>query len=184
MYIKKEYLIEELVFDCDIMNRLDKIQNITKKNNFFEVNNNKITRFSKKIFAKTITSLPTKFQLYELAKFLDICFSEHLVHGDIHRKNIILHEGKLHLIDWEPSLRQILLNKNVLMYTAPWIDPKDKNNKELTVRTDLMCFHKLISKNKIDYYFYQDKKWDNLLNFCLSGKIPFASLLNEQQEIK
>lgn len=183
MYITKEYFIDNLIScNTDLNERFEKVQNLTNNQNFFSIKEDKVIRYSKKIKGNTIKSRPGIEQLVELAKFLDNCFSEKLVHGDIHNKNIILQENKLYLIDWEPSLRQIFLNKNVLMYTAPWIDPEDKQNKELTPRTDLLCFHKLISAKSTHYSFYQTTTWNNLLNLCLSSIIPFSTILNQPKE--
>lgn len=68
------------------------------------------------------------------------------IHGDINKKNILLSDSKLYLIDLEPSLKQIKRGVDKLMFTPPYISLNDLRNGQLSVETD-----------KIGFYFFTEK---------------------------
>lgn len=170
----KHYPTDNLLCSKDYLEwRINKIEHITKKNVFFTKHHNTITRHSIKYPNNNEKKLKP-CHINELASFLDYCYNEGLVHGDIHKKNIVTFDEKVFLIDWEPSLYQIIRNQNSLMVTQPWIDFEDKIKKEITFRTDLLCFFKLF--NPVNSLFFKSSKWKNLQIKAFNSKIPFTFL--------
>lgn len=178
MYITKKYLKSNLTLGIsEVFNRMKIIEIATKGLTLFEEQDNFIIRKSLKIEGYKPKYL-TKEQLEQLAKKLDYFYELGLIHGDLHFKNLIVSNNEVHIIDWEPSLKQLMGNMNTLMYTAPWIDPEDKKNRILTLKTDLMCFYKIKTNKKFNYFLQND--WLYLKEKIKNVKMPFTSLNQEK----
>ncbi len=180
MYLLKSYKIHELLDEPSYVEwRKSTISEITEEKVTFKEDNNQLIRKSLKIKGFKPTEI-SNTQLKQLADYFDLCYSRKLVHGDLHKKNLISDGNNIFVIDWEPSLRQIILNKNTLMFTAPWIDPIDLKNKELTHNTDLMCFLKLI--NNINKSYFYTENWESLKKKAFCSKLPFNFTLKYHTE--
>ncbi len=177
MYIKK-YLLSSLTSTKDeIFGRMELIQKATGNQIVFEVKDDYILRKSKPIKGEKPKFL-TEEQLSNLAKQMDYFSNLGLIHGDLHFKNLLVNNEEIYIIDWEPSLEQMIGNLNTLMYTGPWIDPEDKENRELTINTDLLCFYRLKTNKKLHYF--KENDWFLLKNMAKNDKIPFTFLNKEQ----
>ncbi len=177
MYIKK-YLLSSLTSSKDeIFGRIELIQKATDNQIIFEINDDYILRKSKPIKGEKPKFLNEE-HLSKLAKKMDYFSSLGLTHGDLHFKNLLVHKEEVYIIDWEPSLEQMIGNLNTLMYTGPWIDQEDKKTRELTINTDLMCFYRLKTHSKLSYF--KENDWFLLKNTAKTDKIPFTFLNKEQ----
>jgi hypothetical protein len=74
-----------------------------------------------------------------LAALLD-AIAPHIVHGDVCRKNVVFDGEQLHLVDWEPALRQLRDGRATLLYTEPYISLGDIAGDTLTTETDKLGF--------------------------------------------
>ena len=74
-----------------------------------------------------------------LAALLD-AIAPHIVHGDVCRKNLVFDGEQLHLVDWEPALRQLRDGRDTLLYTEPYISLGDIARDTLTTETDKLGF--------------------------------------------
>ncbi len=176
MYIKK-YLLSDLTSpQSEILGRISLIQEITQGKTTFEFQDEYLIRKSIPITG-TKPKILTPIHLEKLAIKMDQSYQMGLVHGDLHLKNLLVDQDNIEIIDWEPSLNQILGNLNTLMYTAPWIEPEDKTNRELSKNTDLMCFYRL--KNQQKYKFFHENSWFLLKKTAKNAKIPFTFLNKE-----
>lgn len=77
--------------------------------------------------------------LLDLAALLDEIDGE-IVHGDIHRKNVLFDGVRLLLVDWEPALHQHRNGRACWMYTEPFRSLSDHQNRTLTHETDRLGF--------------------------------------------
>jgi serine/threonine protein kinase len=98
---------------------------------------------------RSIHKLPARFRRIEqfnaeharqLADIIDYMESCKFVHGDINPKNILCDGKQVVLIDFEPSLIQLIGRVRVQKYTVPYIHPIDFLKKNLSVLSDRMCF--------------------------------------------
>ncbi len=180
--INKVYEISHLVANQEeILWRTSSIEKLTSQllaPTYFEYNSTQIIRHT-----TSIKKTPIKYgelnetQLLDLANILDECFSLNLVHGDINRKNIFLNEkSQIVVSDWEPSLIQIVKNKKSLMCTFPWVDIHDLKKNNLTFRTDILCFYKIITD--CPRFYFISWNWGTLIKNALSSKIPFKFILD------
>ncbi len=176
MFIKK-YLLSNLpVTKSEILGRTALIEETTKGQTKFHFDGDLIIRTSKNLNGNKPRAL-SNIHLEKLAQQMDYFSSIGLIHGDLHLKNLLVNNDDIHIIDWEPSLRQMIGNLNTLMYTAPWIDPEDKESRELSINTDLMCFYRL--KNQQKHNFFKANDWFLLKKIAKNDKIPFT-LLNKE----
>lgn len=181
--IEKTYKFSHLCDDPFLIDwRINQIMEVTRNllaPVIFEKNSQILIRKTKRTQLKSIIygNLP-KEHIYQLSQFLDKIHSLNLVHGDINKKNLFLDkDNNIILIDWEPCLKQIINNRYSLMGTHPWIDIDDKKNKNITIRTDLLCFYKVISNFELS--FFNSKLWLNLLENSLLNKQPFSYLTDQ-----
>lgn len=103
----------------------------------------------------------------QLATWINLAHSLGVVHGDIHPKNILILQDLCIrdqlipvVIDWEPSLIQFdgfSLRKRV---TEPWLDSQDARRNEISVRTDWLCFHHLVTRKS--EAFYRGESWSEI----------------------
>ena len=77
--------------------------------------------------------------LQGLAILLDT-LSPVIVHGDVVRKNLVFDGAHLHLVDWEPALRQIRNGRPTLLYTEPYLSLRDRADGTLSTETDKLGF--------------------------------------------
>ncbi len=176
MFIKK-YLSSNLpVTKSEILGRTTLIEEATKGQTKFHFDGDLIIRTSKNLNGIKPRAL-SNIHLEKLAQQMDYFSSIGLIHGDLHLKNLLVNNDDIHIIDWEPSLRQMIGNLNTLMYTAPWIDPEDKESRELSINTDLMCFYRLKKHQK--HNFFKANDWFWLKKIAKNDKIPFT-LLNKE----
>ncbi len=120
----------------------------------------------------------THDQAQSLAKLLDQCYQHGLVHGDINRKNLlIIPSGELVLVDWEPDLKQIVHNRTTWMMTPPWWCPNDRAANTLSVRTDLLCYWKVLTD--ADPHDFANPEWRRRMASALSQSQPFQTLFNQ-----
>jgi serine/threonine protein kinase len=181
--IEKIYKLSHLCTDSSFVDwRINEIMHLTHHSIapiYFEKNNDKLIRKTKRIYIKHISyGKLSEEQINQLSNFLDEIHKINLVHGDINKKNLFLDKNdNIILLDWEPCLNQIINNKYSLMGTPPWIDIEDKINQTLTIRTDLLCFYRIISNNSLS--FFKSKVWFNLLNSSLLNHKPFTYLTNQ-----
>jgi hypothetical protein len=75
----------------------------------------------------------------ELAVQVDISHQHGLVHGDLHPKNIRTDGTKVVILDWEPSVQQIVHGMARLKGTFPYIHPEDLDRRDLSRKTDYLC---------------------------------------------
>ena len=93
-----------------------------------------------------------------------------LTHGDVHAKNIWWDGKEAVLLDFEPSLLQLIGERPCLMGTAPRIHKLDRQQLRLSVLTDQLAFvmwaYKLDLK-KATALLESRKNWQELshLNF-------------------
>lgn len=140
-WISKKYELESLLDNNkNICDRIKKIDSIAKKINLkieWNFGKNTLTRYTEKITKSS--RKPTKEDCKEIARIVSFAHGMDLVHGDINKKNLIIHENGILLSDWEPSLIQLKKGKTTLMATYPYIDPCDMLNKQITKKTDLFA---------------------------------------------
>lgn len=117
--------------------------------------------------------LLTRAQGLWLADLLDEAHQMDLVHGDLNPKNLLVDGDRVHVLDWEPCLKQLQGSRGVLMGTMPWIDLDDQRSKRLTSRTDLLCLHHLLVGS--DPTFYQTPSWVTLRDESLGSPRPFST---------
>ncbi len=176
MFIKK-YLLSNLpVTKSEILGRTSLIEEATRGQTKFHFDGDLIVRISNNLDGIKPKYL-SNIHLEKLAQKMDYFSSVGLIHGDLHLKNLLINNEDIHVIDWEPSLRQIIGNLNTLMYTAPWIDSEDKESRQLSINTDLMCFYKLKKQKK--YSFFKENDWFLLKKYAKNGTIPFTFLNKE-----
>lgn len=180
--IIKSYQLSKLCDNLDSINwRIKTIEEITKYTLspvLFVKTDKELVRTSTRVKILPIQygKLSCK-QNIQLSEYLDFIHNNKLVHGDINKKNLFIDQNNnIILLDWEPSLTQIINNKFSLMGTPPWIDLQDLTQKKLTIKTDLLCFYKVISNSSSD--FFKSIKWFDLLKISLSQSNPFAFLLS------
>ncbi|MGA1341545.1 MAG: hypothetical protein ACO33A_00615 [Hyphomonas sp.] len=77
-------------------------------------------------------------QRQQLASLIDAAHANKLVHGDIGLKNLVLSQGKVHLVDWEPCLRQLIGGEIRFLVSPPCHHPADRRSSSVTILTDLM----------------------------------------------
>ena len=85
-----------------------------------------------------------KPQLNLLAIYLDDIHSKDIFHGDIHVRNIFIHNDKPILVDWEPCTLQQINSKKIIKSHSRGIALKDRKNKKISPLTDKKGFLKLI----------------------------------------
>lgn len=176
MYIKK-YLLSNLTSPkSEILGRISLIEKITEGKTTFEFQDEFLIRKSL-IIKGTKPHQLKEIHFKKIASKMDYSHQLGVVHGDLHMKNMLVIGDDIEIIDWEPCLNQILGNLNTLMYTAPWIDPEDKLNRELTINTDLMCFYRL--KNQQKYNYFKENDWFMLKKNAKDVTIPFTFLNKE-----
>ena len=178
MMIRKSYERSNLLIsDRELGHRIRLIEKVTSTTAYqtkFERTRTAITRtIPRGPSVRPSSDTISPDALADVAKTLDQALCVGLVHGDIHWKNII-DSIQPTLVDWEPSLDQIKLGRQTLMVTYPWIDVFDRANGSVSVRTDLMCFARLIIKEKFSYF--KTKTWQSILSELKDKKYPFASL--------
>jgi len=127
--------------------RIVSIERITKKYPYptrFTVDFPRVTR-SMRIVKKKIRIDRTSgnYKLTKVCKYLDEMHSEDIVHGDLNWKNIAWDGKCLEILDWEPSLRQMVGHRSALMATMPFVHPSDVGVGRLSRLTDLMCLFRL-----------------------------------------
>lgn len=89
--------------------------------------------------------------LGKLAEDLDRISATGLVHGDICPGNLCSDADRYYLIDWEPSFWQIKKEKPVLMFTDPYIAPREKGvTHHLTQFSDRVAFYLSLQKAFMD----------------------------------
>lgn len=141
-WLCKKYEIESLLdSESNISKRLRKIDSISKILNLkiqWEFGQKTLTRYTEKLGKSS--RQPTKEDCKKIAHMISEAHSIDLIHGDINRKNIIIHESGVTLSDWEPSLIQAKKGKVALMATYPYIDPDDLKKRQITKNTDLFSF--------------------------------------------
>jgi hypothetical protein len=81
--------------------------------------------------------------IYKLSYDLNDLSKLGFVHGDINFKNIIFSKNNIWLIDFEPSIRQLINGKVIFKTTRPYISIEDYKNKKISTQSD-----------KIGWYFY------------------------------
>ena len=87
-----------------------------------------------------------KPQLNLLAIYLDDIHSKDIFHGDIHVRNIFIHNDKPILVDWEPCTLQQINSKKIIKSHSRGIAIKDRKIKKISPLTDKKGFLKLISE--------------------------------------
>ncbi len=119
----------------------------------------------------------TAIQLKQICQQLDAAYAEGLVHGDVHRKNVLVDEaGRFaHLIDWEPALRQLRDGRAVWMCTPGWQDPDDIACRTVSVRTDLLGVWRLATGALPDFFHWT--AWTDIKTRCIQSSAPFNELL-------
>jgi thiamine kinase-like enzyme len=105
-------------------------------------------------------------------------FNYGVIHGDIHLKNFMFCEKKqkLLLVDWEPSLIQIIGSQKQLMGTLPYIDDDDQKNQIISIKTDLLCFYRIFRNKRIP--FFRKKEWKELCGCAIQSNKPFSYIVN------
>ena len=66
--------------------------------------------------------------------------SPHTVHGDVCLKNMVFDGRHLHLVDWEPALKQVRNGRETLLYTEPYLSESDRLRGSLSSETDKLGF--------------------------------------------
>ena len=179
MMIKKEYTrYSLLISDSELERRISLIEKLTSKTAYstkYQITHRTLTRIIPKGPKSHLPlSVGSPKTFVGIAKFLDKASSLGLVHGDIHWKNII-DASQPTLVDWEPCLYQIKSGRPTLMVTYPWIDPIDRLENNISIRTDLMCFFRLLTHQKRRYFNSQD--WINLRSEAQERKKPFSFII-------
>lgn len=180
--ITKTYSMLDLCDDRDNINyRIKTIENITKNTIcpiFFKQEYNQLVRNSTRIKIKKIEYGSLNYETnFKFSRYLDSIYNLGFIHGDLNKKNLHIDQNNnIIILDWEPSLSQIINHRFSLMGTQPFIDSQDVLQKKLTIRTDILCFFKIISNSNIK--FFNSLKWFNLLNASLINKKPFDFILN------
>lgn len=187
MLIKRYNLPDLFTGFQDIRHRATLIEKITQGTpspTFFELDIKNVIRHTKRVSGNHIDyGTLNEEQQDDFAKIMDHSFRLNLVHGDLNRKNIFIsNQGKLVISDWEPCLVQMVKGKKSLMGTPPWIDADDLKRKELTIKTDLLCFYKIITNCSKD--FFSSIEWKNLQKSILGSRIPYYSLLKHIRDSK
>lgn len=174
--VRKIYQVENLLSPTvDINSRIRKIEVWTEKTKSpvkFEWSEGLLIRKTTRAIndKKKRGAVSLEFHL-RLVKACNELYKINLVHGDILQKNIYWNEEQLTLTDWEPCLQQRVNFQNVLMYTPPFIDPRDKIDNKLTHRTDLMCCYFLINRCSLSFFYTSD--WIGLSSAALKTESPF-----------
>ena len=75
----------------------------------------------------------------QLAAQVDVSHQHGLVHGDLHPKNIMTDGMKVVILDWEPSVQQIVHGMARLKGSFPYIHPEDLDRRDLSRKTDHLC---------------------------------------------
>lgn len=188
-YLIKVYELDNLLDPFDtIRHRIECIESLTQDTLApvkFELYDNKLIRYTKKI--KNRASLKygdlTSEQMHVLGNALDEMYGLGIIHGDLNRKNIILTDNAdIFISDWEPSLLQRVNGKSSLMSTLPWIDPIDSESQKLSIKTDLLCFCRVITNYKKPYFY--SKLWREMMDEVISDSNPFNSMLKRLRILK
>jgi len=143
---KKYYKSKLFGSDLYIRERILKINSFDYKNNASLVYTKIIDFGCYYLYMQSIVDIK-KIAKIEKDEFIDLCDSlEYLdeikfVHGDLNRKNIIYTKYGFRIVDYEPSINQVIDGINKLMVTPPYISNIDLNNKCITVRTDKIGFY-------------------------------------------
>ena len=144
--IHKVYEVSQLL-DPQWPSRIVSIERITKKYPYptrFTADARRVIR-SMKILSQflSVEKKPEKYDFKNICKYLDEMHSEDIIHGDLNWKNIAWDGHCLVILDWEPSLRQMVGHRSTLMATKPFVHPSDVADGHLSRLTDLMCLFRL-----------------------------------------
>ena len=150
-YLTKTYDASLLLDNPSLIEeRIKNIEIVTHGLVFFKKFGSQIIRYTRILKARKIDRFIESEEFSEIEETIAFSHSLGLVHGDINWKNIVYDGDKLTLVDWEPSLKQVIMNRPSLMYTSPNIHPEDLKFDTLTERTDLLCLKILkCSQNQI-----------------------------------
>ena len=134
-------------------------------------------RNSRSIEGRHVARSLTAVQLNQLCLQLESACAAGLVHGDVHRKNILVDRNGAvaDLIDWEPSLRQLRHGRAIWASTPGWQDPEDIARRTVTLRTDLLGVWRLATGAAPD--FFEGAEWRHIKARCLKSSAPFHELI-------
>jgi hypothetical protein len=142
MTISKSYRLSDLIGDrAGLEHRWAAIEGFTTA--FppavrFEFRNDQLVRHTRRLDARIVTVPQGVETLSRLADQIDAAHDLGLIHGDIREKNILQSDEDVHLIDWEPALRQVIGGVARWMVTSPCRHPDDRAALTVTRLTDLM----------------------------------------------
>jgi hypothetical protein len=180
-YVLKEYKLDCLLDGTEeVLRRIRLIEEISRSYDFipetsFEIKPPRLLYKQQRLKNNSLRTLNTGYKLALLRMFaqdLDALGKTGFVHGDINRKNIIFDNSKMHLVDLEPSLKQMKEGIIAYMCTVPYISSNDAREKLLSIETDKIGFYFLVRqmlgicekeksllksarlrRNSVDFYF-------------------------------
>ncbi len=147
--ILKTYLISDLALSREALVR--RCAQITRHTHMhppevtFDIGKTRLMRASMRIAHSGPCTVPSPDEARHLAAQIDAAHGMGLVHGDIRPKNLLTTSAGCHLIDWEPSLFQLLNGRLAAMVTPPALHPEDARARNVTHLTDLYGFALLLS---------------------------------------
>ena len=146
----KEYNFENLLDDYDdIVKRCRLIEKVSNSVSF--IPNTQITingeslKYEQDLIKrknhKNLKNVEKMELLDQFSRDLDSLTTTRFVHGDINATNVLYDGIRLHLIDLEPSFKQIKFGKKVVMSAAPLRSLNDLKNKTITTETDKIGYY-------------------------------------------
>ena len=104
----------------------------------FQLKGSVLTRISQRLSGGAALRECLPSQRHQLASLIDTAHASKLVHGDICPKNLLIAHGALHVVDWEPCLRQVIGGEIRFVVSPPCHHPADRRSASISVLTDLM----------------------------------------------
>ena len=163
--VEKFYRREDLLVDDDALK--ERIQSIEKISRSYEG----VVPITFRWEANTLIAdqqrlrrdpLPTdkehKLRLLVALAGLIEQISPQIVHGDVCQKNLLFDGIRLHLIDWEPALRQMRDGRETMLYTEPYLSRRDRREEKLSSQTDKIGFFYLCFRILYGRYPFDDAR--------------------------
>jgi len=140
--LQKTYQLDDLISPRgELERRCNSIERFTSRFGpevRFEFKAGTLTRISQRLLGGVSLRKFAPEQRDQLASLIDAAHASKLVHGDIGPKNLIIAQGTLRVVDWEPCLRQAIGGEIRFVVSPPCHHPTDRRTASITVLTDLM----------------------------------------------
>lgn len=141
VYQRKNLLDDQVEIDrrIDLIEELSQRTGLKIPRTIFEVEGEQLTYRQQRV--QRASGVPTFGELRELSDSLDEMTKSGFVHGDLNRKNILLSDRGLVVIDLEPSLLQSVNGSKRFMVTRPYVACDDLVKEKITSATDKIAFY-------------------------------------------